>query len=147
MSLFLVFHHISFCKKLFPTQDALVEFNYFSACLPMSLQIRFCEQSLIAYGTWKRLLFQMSETVIVVMVFVHETFSTYLTYKVKALLMASHMKLIVVCRAKLFSAIFLLTRDKYLFLKQIKYASFHQKVHSCEFELSKCREKVSPYGM
>ena len=89
----------------------------------MPLQIRLREKSFAAKRTWKRLLFQMSEGVIVMMVSVHEAFPTYLTYKVESLLMALHMELIVICGAKLFSALFLLTRDYDLFLKQIIFDS------------------------
>ena len=101
----------------------------------MPLQIGLGKKSFFAKGTWKRLLFQMCESVIIVMVSVHEAFSTYLTYEVKSLLMAFNMQLIIVCRAELFTAVFLLTGDNEFFLKEISFDS-QQSAHIPKFRTS-----------
>ena len=107
----LVSYQIRFCDKFLAAQNALVTFNNFPTCNPASLKIGFCKKSLIANRTWKRLLFQMSKSVVVVMVLVHEAFATYLTYKMESLLMAFHMQLIIISRGELFTTVFLLTDD------------------------------------
>ena len=101
----------------------------------MPLQIGLGKKSFVAKGTWKRLLFQMCESVIVMMVFVHEAFSTYLTYEVESLLMAFHMQLIIISRGELFTAVFLLTGDNEFFLKEISFGS-PQSAHIENFRTS-----------
>ena len=57
---------------------------------------------------------------IVMVISIHEAFSTYLTYKVEPLLMAFHMQLIIISRGELFTAVFLLTSDNNFPLKEIQ---------------------------
>ena len=65
---------------------------------------------------------------IVMVISIHEAFSTYLTYKVEPLLMAFHMQLIIISRGELFTAVFLLTSDKNFPLKEIQSVLFSTKM-------------------
>ena len=127
-------YQIRFCDKFLAIQNALVTFNNFPTCNPVSLKIGFCKKLLIANRTWKRLLFQMSKSVVVMMISIHEAFATYLTYKMESLLMAFYMQLIIISRGELFTTVFLLTDDINFSLEKIEYFSLHQTVHFGDFK-------------
>ena len=63
----------------------------------------------------------------VMMVAVHEPFSTYLTYIVESLLMVFHMQLIIISRGELFTTVVLLTDDINFFLKKTPNISLYTK--------------------
>ena len=77
---------------------------------------------------------------IVMVISIHEAFSTYLTYTIEPLLMAFHMQLIIISRGELFTTVFLLTSDNNFPLKEIQNVLFFTKM--CLKVISKCHNVV-----